>query len=137
MTHDLFVFAPAVVALIVMAALLHEYRRPRARTPVEKRAMMLLRSWLTPEQERQCIEIIADNDTFLGIEHHQALGHVVECCLEPCVFFSQLTVGGVELICRAFNTFIAAGCGRGAFGHDGITVGSLWQLPRRHPRESH
>jgi hypothetical protein len=53
MTHDLFVFAPAVVALIVMAALLHEYRRPRARTPVEKRAMMLLRSWLTPEQERQ------------------------------------------------------------------------------------
>jgi hypothetical protein len=38
MTHlDYFVFAPAVVALIVMAALLHEYRRPRARTPVEKR----------------------------------------------------------------------------------------------------
>jgi hypothetical protein len=36
-----------------MAALLHEYRRPRARTLVEKRAMMLVRSWLTPEQERQ------------------------------------------------------------------------------------
>jgi hypothetical protein len=53
MTHDLFVFAPAVVALIVMAALLHEYRRPRARTPAEKRAMTLLRSWLTPEQEKQ------------------------------------------------------------------------------------
>jgi hypothetical protein len=53
MTHDLFVFAPAVVALIVMAALLHEYRRPRARTPAEKRAVALLRSWLTPEQERQ------------------------------------------------------------------------------------
>jgi hypothetical protein len=53
MTPDLFVFAPAVVALIVMAALLHEYRRPRARTPAEKRAVALLRSWLTPEQERQ------------------------------------------------------------------------------------
>jgi hypothetical protein len=53
MTHDLFVFAPAVVALIVMAALLHEYRRPRARTSAEKRAVALLRSWLTPEQERQ------------------------------------------------------------------------------------
>jgi hypothetical protein len=32
MTSDLFVFAPAVVALIVMAALLHEFRRPRPRT---------------------------------------------------------------------------------------------------------
>ena len=53
MTHDLFVFAPAVVALIVMAALLHEYRRPRARTPAEKRAVALLRSWLSPEQEKQ------------------------------------------------------------------------------------
>jgi hypothetical protein len=53
MTPDLFVFALAVVALIVMAALLHEYRRPRARTPAEKRAVALLRSWLTPEQERQ------------------------------------------------------------------------------------
>jgi hypothetical protein len=53
MTHDLFVFAPAVVALIVMAALLHEYRRPRARTPAEKQAVALLRSWLSPEQEKQ------------------------------------------------------------------------------------
>jgi hypothetical protein len=54
MTHlDYFVFAPAVVALIVMAALLHEYRRPRARTPAEKRAVALLLSWLTPEQEKQ------------------------------------------------------------------------------------
>ena len=53
MTPDLFVFAPAVVALIVMAALLHEYRRPRARTPAEKRAVALLRSWLSPEQEKQ------------------------------------------------------------------------------------
>jgi hypothetical protein len=53
MTPDFFVFAPAVVALIVMAALLHEYRRPRARTPAEKRAVALLRSWLSPEQEKQ------------------------------------------------------------------------------------
>jgi hypothetical protein len=53
MTHDLFVFAPAVVALIVMAALLHEYGRPRPRTHAEKRAVALLRSWLTPEQEKQ------------------------------------------------------------------------------------
>jgi hypothetical protein len=43
MTHlDYFVFAPAVVALIVMAALLHEYRRPRPRTHAEKRAVALL-----------------------------------------------------------------------------------------------
>jgi hypothetical protein len=54
MTHlDYFVFAPAVVALIVMAALLHEYRRPRPRTRAEKRAVALLLSWLTPEQEKQ------------------------------------------------------------------------------------
>jgi hypothetical protein len=53
MTHDLFVFAPAVVALIVMAALLHEYRRPRPRTRAEKRAVALLLSWLTPEQRKQ------------------------------------------------------------------------------------
>jgi hypothetical protein len=53
MTHlDYFVFAPAVVALIVMAALLHEYRRPRPRTDAEKRAVALLLSWLTPEQEK-------------------------------------------------------------------------------------
>jgi hypothetical protein len=50
---DPLLFAPAVVSLIVMAALLHEYSRPRARTPAEKRAMALLRSWLTPEQENQ------------------------------------------------------------------------------------
>jgi hypothetical protein len=54
MTHsDYLVFAPAVVALIVMAALLHEYRWPRARTPADKRAMGLLLSWLTPGQEKQ------------------------------------------------------------------------------------
>jgi hypothetical protein len=54
MTHlDYLVFAPSVVAFIVMAALLHEYRRPRPRTHAEKRAVALLLSWLTPEQEKQ------------------------------------------------------------------------------------
>jgi hypothetical protein len=54
MTHpDFFVFAPAVVALIVMGGLLHDYRRPRPRTHAEKRAVALLLSWLTPEQEKQ------------------------------------------------------------------------------------
>jgi hypothetical protein len=53
MHHDYFVFAPAVVALIVVAALLHEFRRPRPRTLAEKRSVALLRSWLTPEQEKQ------------------------------------------------------------------------------------
>jgi hypothetical protein len=42
------------VALIVLAALLREHRwRPRPRSEAEKRAMTLLRSWLTPEQEKQ------------------------------------------------------------------------------------
>jgi hypothetical protein len=54
MTHlDYFVFAPAVVSFIAMAALLHQYRRPRPRTHAEKRAVALLLSWLTPEQEKQ------------------------------------------------------------------------------------
>jgi hypothetical protein len=54
MTHlDYFVFAPSVVAFIAMAALLHQYRRPRPRTHAEKRAVALLLSWLTPEQEKQ------------------------------------------------------------------------------------
>jgi hypothetical protein len=54
MTHlDYFVFAPAVVSFIAIAALLHEYRRPRPRTHAEKRAVALLLSWLTPEQEKQ------------------------------------------------------------------------------------
>jgi hypothetical protein len=54
MTHVNFFFAPALVALIVLAALLHEFRgRPRPRTEADKRALALLRSWLTPEQDRQ------------------------------------------------------------------------------------
>jgi hypothetical protein len=54
MTHLSLFFAPGLVALIVLAALLHEFRgRPRPRTEADKRAMALLRSWLTPEQEKQ------------------------------------------------------------------------------------
>jgi hypothetical protein len=54
MTHLNFLFAPTVMALVVLAALLYEHqRRPRPRTEADKRAMMLLRSWLTPEQDKQ------------------------------------------------------------------------------------
>jgi hypothetical protein len=54
MTHsDFLVFAPGIVALVVMAALVHEYRRPRPRTHAEKRSVALMLSWLTPEQGKQ------------------------------------------------------------------------------------
>jgi hypothetical protein len=54
MTHLSLFFAPGLVALIVLAALLHEFHgRPRPRTEADKRAMALLRSWLTPDQEKQ------------------------------------------------------------------------------------
>jgi hypothetical protein len=52
--HLTFFWGPALVALVVLAALLHEHhRRPRPRTEAEKRAMALLRSWLTPDQAKQ------------------------------------------------------------------------------------
>jgi hypothetical protein len=54
MTHlhlDL-LFGPAVVALVALAVLLQE-RRPRPKTDADKRAIALLRSWLTPEQDMQ------------------------------------------------------------------------------------
>jgi hypothetical protein len=52
--HLTFFLAPAVMALVVVAALLFEYpQRPRARTKADERALTLLRSWLTPEQDRQ------------------------------------------------------------------------------------
>ena len=42
------------MALIVLTALLHEHhRRPRPRTEADARALALLRSWLTPEQDQQ------------------------------------------------------------------------------------
>ena len=54
MTHLSLFFAPGLVALIVFAALLHEFHgRPRPRTEADKRAIALLRSWLTPDQEKQ------------------------------------------------------------------------------------
>jgi hypothetical protein len=54
MTHLSLLFAPALVALVVLAALLHEHeRRPRPRTEADVRALALLRSWLTPEQDKQ------------------------------------------------------------------------------------
>jgi hypothetical protein len=49
-----FLFAPAAVALAVVAALLHEFRgRQRPRTEADRRAIALLRSWLTPDQDKQ------------------------------------------------------------------------------------
>src|ERR1700733_16011882 len=54
MTHLTFFWGPAIVGLIVLAALLHEHhRRPRPRTEADARALALLRSWLTPEQDQQ------------------------------------------------------------------------------------
>jgi hypothetical protein len=54
MTHLTFFWGPALAALAVLAALLHEHhRRPRPRTEVDVRALALLRSWLTPEQNEQ------------------------------------------------------------------------------------
>jgi hypothetical protein len=57
MTSLNFFFVPGIVALIVLAALLCEYpRRPRSRTKADVRALALLRSWLTPEQNQQWAE---------------------------------------------------------------------------------
>jgi hypothetical protein len=54
MTHLTFFWGPALVGLFVLAALLHEHHRPtRPRTEADKRALALLRSWLTPEQDKQ------------------------------------------------------------------------------------
>jgi hypothetical protein len=54
MTHLTFFWGPALAGLIVLAALLHEHhRRPRPRTEADARALALLRSWLTPEQDRE------------------------------------------------------------------------------------
>jgi hypothetical protein len=54
----LFLFVPAMVTLMVMAALLHECQtrwRPSPLSEAEKRATVLLRSWLTPEQDKQWV----------------------------------------------------------------------------------
>jgi hypothetical protein len=49
-------FPPAMMGMIVAVALLHEFRElwlPDPRSKAEWRAFALLRSWLTPDQERQ------------------------------------------------------------------------------------
>jgi hypothetical protein len=51
-------FVPVVVSLMVLAVLLHDCRTrwsPHPRSEAEKRAMVLLRSWLTPEQDKQWV----------------------------------------------------------------------------------
>ena len=52
----LFFFVPALMTLIVVLALLYECQtrwRPNPCSAAEKKAMALLRSWLTPEQDKQ------------------------------------------------------------------------------------
>jgi hypothetical protein len=54
MTYLHLFFAPGIVALILLAALLPGYpQHPRPRNEADARALALLRSWLTPEQDRQ------------------------------------------------------------------------------------
>jgi hypothetical protein len=57
MTHlNLLVFVTAVLALILLTALVAEYRLlgpPYPRREADKRAIVLLRSWFTPEQNKQ------------------------------------------------------------------------------------
>lgn len=53
-----FFFMPAIMTMIVVSALLHECLtrwRPLPRGAAEKKAMMLLGSWLTPEQDKQWV----------------------------------------------------------------------------------
>jgi hypothetical protein len=52
----LFLFVPALVTFVVASALLYEFQsrwHPSPLSVAEKRAMALLRSWLTPEQDKQ------------------------------------------------------------------------------------
>jgi hypothetical protein len=58
MIHLTFFFfvVPTLATFVVASALLYEFQsqwHPRPRSEAEKRAMVLLRSWLTPEQEKQ------------------------------------------------------------------------------------
>jgi hypothetical protein len=52
MTYLNFLVGPAIIALIVLAVVLPA-KKPRPTTEAEKRAVVLLRSWLTPEQDKQ------------------------------------------------------------------------------------
>ena len=59
MSYLTFFLPPAVVTLIVLSALLGEHQkswRRRPRSEAEQRAIVLLRSWLTPEQDKQWAE---------------------------------------------------------------------------------
>jgi hypothetical protein len=54
--HFFFFFVPALMTLMVVSALLQECLtrwRPQPRSAAERKAMTLLRSWLTPEQDKQ------------------------------------------------------------------------------------
>jgi hypothetical protein len=54
MTYLHLFYAPGLAALVLLATLLSRYpRRPRPRTEAHQRALALLRSWLTPEQDEQ------------------------------------------------------------------------------------
>jgi hypothetical protein len=56
MTHLILVTLPAVLLGLLMPIMLADYRvnrRSRARQQAEERGVALLRSWLTPEQDRQ------------------------------------------------------------------------------------
>jgi hypothetical protein len=56
MTYLTFFLLPAVMTSVVVSALLYECQtrwRPRPRSEAEKKAMVLLRSWLSPEQDKQ------------------------------------------------------------------------------------
>jgi hypothetical protein len=94
-------FVPAILSLMVLAALLHECQtrwHPSPRSEAEKRAMVLLRSWLTPEQDKQWVarrefEVIGcDTGTRYRITHRAVMnvhqldpaGHTVsQWCFAP------------------------------------------------------
>jgi hypothetical protein len=126
MTHLTLLFAPGVVALIVVVALLHEFRsgywRPRARSEAEKRAMALLRSWLTPEQDKQWaahgeFEVIGSETgtryrityrAIMNVHQLDAAGRpVVQWCFAPegCLASGDvLLVQKIALVARVTRT---------------------------------
>jgi hypothetical protein len=103
MSHHLnfFVFVPAVVTLLTLTVLLAEFRLlgfSRPRCEAEERAMALLRSWLTPEQDKQWVarrefEVIGcDTGTRYRITHRAVMNvhqldpagrTVVQWCFAP------------------------------------------------------
>jgi hypothetical protein len=54
--HFVFFFVPALVTFVAASALLYEFQsRWPPRSEAEERAIVLLRSWLTPEQDKQWV----------------------------------------------------------------------------------